>query len=296
MSLSKVSKWFGRFGEFQIKHRAIFIVSICIITIIGCLGLTRLNISDDMDSWFDDSDDIMINQDRFEEIFGNEDKIMILVQAPDVFDPVVLENIKSIGERLITEVPFAKDITSLTELSVSMGNEEGFEIINPFEDVNFSSITEGQLQEKKNFILSREALVNTLVSDDATETWVMVSLYPYEDDFNDMYKVGEAAIPIVESDDYKGKGFTLKATGMAYTETEEHAVIMKEASLRIISGFFVMILCLVIFIRSFRGIIVPLFAIVGGIGTVFGFMGWFNISADSSLVTLPILQIGRAHV
>ena len=117
----------------------------------------------------------------------------------------------------------------------------------------------------------------------------MVSLYPYEDDFNDMYKVGEAAIPIVESDDYKGKGFTLKATGMAYTETEEHAVIMKEASLRIISGFFVMILCLVIFIRSFRGIIVPLFAIVGGIGTVFGFMGWFNISADSSLVTLPIL-------
>ena len=49
------------------------------------------------------------------------------------------------------------------------------------------------------------------------------------------------------------------------------------------SGFFVMLLCLVIFVRSLRGVIVPLVATVAGIGSVLG------IVADSNMITLPVL-------
>lgn len=288
-------------GQFQIKHRLWFIIGIVLISLVGLAGLPKLKMADNQDSWFDDADKIRINQEHFEDVFGNEDAVMVLVQADDVFDPEVLDAIDRVGKRLENEVPFADSITSLMDLSISKGTEEGFEIINPFEDgipgggKPVSEMTEtekAELLEKKNFILSRESLVNNLVSDDAKETWVMLSLLPYDDDvdeYENMYKVGNAAIPILESEEFKSDKYTMKASGMAYTETEEAAVINKETVLRVVSGFVVMILCLIFFVKSLRGVVVPLIATIFGIGSVLGYSAWFGVQADSSLITLPIL-------
>lgn len=301
MKVSRINTFFEKAGRFQIKHRLWFIIGIAIISIIGLAGLTRLNLGDNQDSWFADADQIKINQDHFEDTFGNEDAIMVLVQADDVFAPEVLEAIDRLGKRLESEVPFADSITSLMDLSISKGTEEGFEIVNPFENgipgngKPLSEMTEtekNELSEIKDFILSRESLVNYLVSDDATETWVILSLLPYDDtvdEYENMYKVGNAAIPILESDEFKSDKYTMKASGMAYTETEEAAVIDKETVLRVASGFIVMILCLIFFVKSFRGVIVPLIATICGIGSVLGYSSWFGIAGDSSLITLPIL-------
>ena len=290
MKISKINDFFLKVGKFQIKHRVWFIVAIALISVLGLAGLSKLKMEDNQDSWFSDADQIKINQDHFEDIFGNEDAVMVLVQADDVFDPEVLDAIDRLGKRLENEVPFADSITSLMDLSVSKGTEDGFEIINPFEDGIPTDSKE--LAEKKDFIMSRESLRNNLVSDDAKETWVILSLLPYDDDvdkYDNMYKVGNAAIPIVESDEFKSDKYTMKASGMAYTETEEEAVINKETVLRVVSGFIVMILCLIFFVKSLRGVIVPLIATVCGIGSVLGYSAWFGVTADSSLITLPIL-------
>ena len=301
MNLEKINSWFEKVGAFQIKHRLWFILAIVVISAVGLSGLSKFKMADNQDSWFGDAEQIKINQDHFEDVFGNEDSIMVLVQADDVFDPEVLDAIDRVGKRIQNEVPFADSVTSLMDLSISKGTEEGFEIINPFEDgipgggKSLSEMTDeekSELQEKKDFILSRESLVNNLVSDDAKETWVIVSFYPYDDEvdeYENMYKVGNAAIPIIESDEFKSSKYTMKATGMAYTETEEARVIDKETVLRVVSGFIVMILCLIFFVKSLRGVIVPLIATLCGIGSVLGFSGWFGAEADSSLITLPIL-------
>lgn len=301
MNLEKINSWFEKVGAFQIKHRIWFILAIVVISAVGLSGLSKFKMADNQDSWFGDAEQIKINQDHFEDVFGNEDSIMVLVQADDVFDPEVLDAIDRVGKRIQNEVPFADSVTSLMDLSISKGTEEGFEIINPFEDgipgggKSLSEMTDeekSELQEKKDFILSRESLVNNLVSDDAKETWVIVSFYPYDDEvdeYENMYKVGNAAIPIIESDEFKSSKYTMKATGMAYTETEEARVIDKETVLRVVSGFIVMILCLIFFVKSLRGVIVPLIATLCGIGSVLGFSGWFGAEADSSLITLPIL-------
>ncbi len=298
MSLSKINAWFQKAGAFQIRHRKLFLACILIVSIAGLTGLSRLRIEDNQDGWFDDTEQIQIDQDTFKAVFGNEDAVMVLVQAPDVFDPLVLDAIDRLGKRLEAEVPFADRVTSLTELSVSRGTDDGFEIVNPFEDgipgggrplAELTEAERAELAEKKAFILSRSALVNNLVSDDAAETWVILSLLPFEDDFADQYEVGDAAIAVLESAEFAGGAYTMKASGMSYTETEERAVILKEAALRVSSGFIVMLLCLVFFVKSLRGVLVPIAATALGIGSVLGFCGWFGIAADSTLITLPIL-------
>ena len=50
-----------------------------------------------------------------------------------------------------------------------------------------------------------------------------------------------------------------------------------------------MVVCLIIFVRSLLGVVIPAIATVGAIASVLGGMAYFGVKADSALITLPIL-------
>ena len=290
MSVEKFNLFFRRFGLFQITHRALFLILLSVITAIGFFGLTKFEGDTSEEGWFDDSEEVKQNQDYFESIFGSDDSIMILVQSRDVFAPEVLEAIQRLGDRLETEVPYADELTSLMNLSVSRGTEDGFEVINPFEDgIPDISTEEGkaELEEKKAFILSRRSLVNNLVSDDACETWVLLSLNPY--DSAEQSAIGKVAYDIVHSPEFQSDKYTFKGTGIAYTEYEEDMISGEECAKRIGIGFIVMLVCLILFVRSLRGFIVPIIATVCGIVCVLGYSSLFGIKSNLIMLALPVL-------
>lgn len=288
MQISNVNKCFAKIGEYQIRYRWLFIVVMVLVTVLCSSGLQKLTLSGSEEEWFEDWEQVKVDADHFEDIFGSEDSIMVLVEADDVFAPEVLAAIKRLGERLVAEVPYADEVTSITDLSVPIGNEEGFEISNPFEDGIPESREE--IQEKKDFILSRESLVNYLVSDDAKETWVLLSLEPYEGGIDFATKnIAPFAQKVILSDEFKSESYSLKPAGMSYSEMEEDAVTERETKLRVLSGFVVMIICLILFVRSLRGVIVPFIAMLGSICSVLGLSAYLGITGDSNMITLPIL-------
>ena len=134
MQVKKINDWFEKFGRFEVKHRWAFIIGLLIVTIIGCLGLPRLKLDNNEEEWFDNWDAVKKNQDHFESIFGSTDTLMAHITADDVFSPECLEMIDELGDRLLQEVPYASSITSLMELSLPIGTDEGFEVSSPFED------------------------------------------------------------------------------------------------------------------------------------------------------------------
>ncbi|MDR2303757.1 MAG: MMPL family transporter [Treponema sp.] len=290
----RINRRFAQFAAFQIRYRWFFIAGLAIFTFIGLAGLPRMTTNDNMDEWFNEYDTIEINTKRFEALFGNEDQVLVLIQADDVFDPGVLTMIRDLGAELLEKVPYARELRSLTDISISMGSDEGIEVRSPFED----GIPQAgpEMEEKRAYIMSRSSLVNMLVSDDCRETWLSLSLYSYEgeNESREMYSVGQAAQKIITDPKWQNpKGgvapYTLKPAGIAYTEWEENQTVMAETVKRIIGGFVVAILCLIVFTRSFRGIAVPVLTIIGGVGSVFGYMARLGIPADSNLMTLPIL-------
>ncbi|MBQ7166426.1 MAG: MMPL family transporter, partial [Treponema sp.] len=288
MKIQRINAFFRKFGEFQLRHRAVFLVVICLVTVFCVAGLPRLTLSSNEEDWFDNTEQTKIDSDHFKDLFGADDSVMILVQADDVFAPDVLAAIARISERLENEIPYAKNVMSLTDLSLPFGNEEGFEIINPFEDGIPDDPAE--LQEKKDFILSRESLRNNLVSDDGKETWIILSLESYQKSLDEaMHEITPPAMKIVEEESSPDGSYSLKPTGMSYTEYEEEIVTMHEIVLRVGIGFVVMLLCLVLFVRSLRGVIVPIIATGGAIGSVLGLNGWLGITGDNTMVMLPIL-------
>ena len=288
MQVKKINDWFEKFGRFEVKHRWFFIIGLLIITVVGCLGLPRLKLDNGEEDWFDNWDAVKRNQDHFEDIFGSTDTLMAHITADDVFDPECLDMIDRLGDRLLNEVPYASSITSLMELSVPLGTDEGFEVTSPFDDGIPSDPAE--LAEKKDFILSRESLRNVLVSDDCTETWLIVNLEQYSEPLTEaMEKIAPPAMSIFNADEFKSNKWIIRPAGMSYTEYEEEAATMEQCVSRIGIGFVVMIIFLIIFIRSLRGVIVPAIATSGAICTTLGFSAWMNIKGNNTMILVTVL-------
>ena len=296
MKVLEINKAFRKFGEIQVKFRWLFLLAMFIITAVGLSGLRKFVAEDLQEDWFGDKEKIKLATDRFEETFGNEDVITVLVQTKDVFDSDVLNMIDRLGNEMMETIPYARDVMSVVEVSVAKGTDDGMQVVTPFEDgIPDTHTAEGkaEMESIKKFLLSREAIANKLVSEDATETWVILYLYGYGEEDNKartgMYKAGRAAHKLLEDPKWQSDKWNLICAGTPYTECEESDVMRKEMSRNLISGFIAMIICLILFVRSLRGLIVPLFSTVGGIGVVFGFMSYFGIVADQNMMTIPIL-------
>ena len=296
MKVLEINKAFRKFGEIQVKFRWLFLLVMFVITAVGLSGLRKFVAEDLQEDWFGDKEKIKLATDRFEETFGNEDVITVLVQTKDVFDSDVLNMIDRLGNEMMETIPYARDVMSVVEVSVAKGTDDGMQVVTPFEDgIPDTHTAEGkaEMESIKKFLLSREAIANKLVSEDATETWVILYLYGYGEEDNKartgMYKAGRAAHKLLEDPKWQSDKWNLICAGTPYTECEESDVMRKEMSRNLFSGFIAMIICLILFVRSLRGLIVPLFSTVGGIGVVFGFMAYFGIVADQNMMTIPIL-------
>lgn len=288
MFIQKINNCFEKIGLYLISKRFLFITILFLITIFCCLGLPRLKLSNNEEDWFDNWETVKLNQDHFEEIFGSTDSVMAHITCNDVFDPDVLKMIEHLGNRLLQEVPYAKSITSLVSLSIPIGNEEGFEVTSPFKDGIPDDINE--IQQKKNFILSRESLVNSLVSDDSTETWLILNLEQYTDPLTiAMHEIAPAAMNVFNSEEFKSDKWIIRPAGLSYTEYEEEIATLQQCVSKIIIGFIVMLICLIIFIRSFRGVVFPAITTVLAVGSTLGLSAWLKIEGNETMLILTVL-------
>ena len=296
MKLEGLHIFFKKIATFQLKYRWLCLALLAAVTVVGLIGVKSFKVgSADEDEFISVRESAKKNDARFKELFGSNDSIVLLFESDDVFKPDVLQAIKDIGAELLEKVPYADSITSITDTDITVGTVEGIEISNPFRD-GIPDNPEA-LKKAKDFILSRKSIVNKLVTQDATETWLVLSLKatPPEEVWSKtstkapMYVIGEAAIDIVTDPKYHSAAYTIKPAGLPYTETEEKVVMGRETTKSVGLSFLCMIILLIIFTRSLRGTIVPLFATFFGITTVLGFMGFLHISGKSEMMSVPIV-------
>ena len=296
MKLEGMHLFFKKIAEFQLKYRWLCLALLAAVTVAGLIGVKSFKVgSADEDEFLTVKESTKKNDARFKELFGSNDSIVLLFESDDVFKPEVLQAIKDIGTDLLEKVPYADSITSITDTDITVGTDEGIEITNPFRDGIPSD--PAALKAAKDFILSRKSIVNKLVTQDAKETWLVLSLKaaPPKEVWSKtstkapMYVIGEAAIDIVTDPKYHSAAYTIKPAGLPYTETEEKVVMGHETTKSVGLSFLCMIILLIIFTRSLRGTIVPLFATFFGITTVLGIMGFLHISGKSEMMSVPIV-------
>lgn len=100
MKVSKINKFFRRIGEAQIKHRKLCLIILFAVTLICLSGMRNFRSESSNSDWIVNGSEIKKNSDHFKEVFGNDQYVLVLVQADDVFAPDVLNMIDRLGERL----------------------------------------------------------------------------------------------------------------------------------------------------------------------------------------------------
>ena len=304
MKVEKFNKFFGKVGQAQIRNRWKILAGLLIVTVVCCLGLSNFSLALGEEGWFGNSDEITINTKKYEETFGNLNGIGVLVVKQgegDVFSEDMLKVIEKIGNRMRDEIPFADRLTSIVEVDIPVGNDEGFSIVKPYEN-GIPSDSAGLAKARDLVMRGSEktnALINSLVSDDGKETWISLSLHPFTgkeleekyggDNTEVSTDIGYKLMNIIESEEFQNKGFKLYGGGMPYDSANEDRYEVPEYGVRVLCSIVVMLLFLAICLRNVFGVIVPAVATISAIATVFGAMSFFGEKADSALVTLPVV-------
>ena len=304
MKVNRLNQFFAKIGQAQIRYRWAILAIFILITAFCCSGLSKFSFALGDDGWFGGTDEIKINEKKYEEIFGNLNGIGILLVKQgegDVFSEDMLHVIDKLGNRLREEIPFADRLSSIIEVDIPVGTADGFEVVKPYQ--NGIPSDPDSLAKARALVMrgseKTNALINTLVSADGKETWLLLSLLPYEgkileEQFNGdkddvALIIGYKLLEIMESEEFQSKEFKLYGSGIPYDDAIEDRYDIPEYALRVLIGFLVMIIFLAIFLRNLFGVFVPAIATVGAIASVFGGMAMFGIKADSTLVTLPMI-------
>lgn len=287
--MNKQEKWFARASENIIDNRWKYLGLIFIILLLSSLGLPKIKLDTSIENWFPKSSKEFINKQNFEKYFGNDDVIGIHLKTDDVFKPEVVQMLKELGNDLEKEVPFADEVTSIANMEYTYADKG--EIIT--ENLLPGSPTKEDLQKARVRIMDKPYLKNHFVSDDFTETWLVLHLLSYPDSLKNSGKispenmVGEKVLEILKRNPYKN--YNLRAVGTPVYSFEELNFAGNESAKLLGLTILVLIVFLTLYYRTFKGVAIPIVSVFISILIIFGIMGHLGIKINAILFAVPII-------
>jgi predicted RND superfamily exporter protein len=155
----------------------------------------------------------------------------------------------------------------------------------------------GALEEIRRLAFSKKSFRERLISSDGTQTWIMIKLLPFPEQWEDQYEeypqlmVGSAVDQILEKEKYEE--LNPRGTGMPYLAHEKREYFQKESARVMGLAMLMAILVLAVALRSFKGVLIPLMTAFSSIIIVNGLIGYSGIAVDNMVMVFPIL-IGLA--
>jgi len=175
MDNEKINQWCARVGmNIIIKYKWILLVLIVILLVMGFIGMQRLVTDSSNESFLPENDETVVQNNRFKEIFGNEEYVFVFIEAENVFDHQVLTYIRTLSEDLDKNLPFMKDVVSLTDIEYVEATEDALKI----DDLIGEEIPRDKetLREIKQKTMSKKIYVDRIISRDGKKTGIAVSL------------------------------------------------------------------------------------------------------------------------
>jgi len=271
--MSKTEHNFNNLGNTIVRYRIILITVILIIGTIASIGLKDLKTSVSISNLFLEDDKVIIDQKEFDSIFGNSDFVGVLVESEDVFSEETMSLIQSISDDLLNEIELIDSASSIYNFADELDSES--------------------LERTRDSLDLRLSVRGNLYSEDYKQAWILCSLKTYPDkdtwtETNDpSYLVGESVMKIVEK--YQAQGASILATGVPVLEYRKTVEMLRDLIIVIGLAALIAVILIIFIIRSIPGVLGALLVIGVSITSVFGVMGWLDMTVDTTFMLIPIL-------
>lgn len=282
---------FEEAGRQMIRFRYPVLLVIAAITIVSAFGLPKLTFDTSIENYFPKNSKIFSRQQIFERHFGNSDYVACLIRADDVFAPEMLKMIDSLGKDLKRRVPFADRVISLAEIPYSRVENGRIKT----DSLVPEPVPEDpeKIEQIRRHALSRPYLVDRIVTEDATETWLVLQLSPYGEKWKKTHgvspinAVGKAALEVLDQPEYRN--YRIQPTGWPVMVYEELVFTRHESTRLMTIAVVIAVLFLMISLRSIRGVLIPFLVTGVALVNVFGVMGYMDRHVNAFLFSVPVV-------
>lgn len=175
--LVRLSQAFGEFAVWVHDHRWSVLIGTLVATLLAGWLAVKVGSDASMDTFFDPDDPTYQHYYDFRQDFGSDELAYVLYTVPGaehgVFNINVMRKVADLSRALEREVPFVKEVTSLSsaEFMRSMGDDILVEkILTDFPD------TQAELLQLRDVILSKDIYVNNIVSADASHAAIILEM------------------------------------------------------------------------------------------------------------------------
>lgn len=254
-------------------------------------GATLVKIDTSNENSFLESDSINIQTDHFEEIFGNDQYVLVLLENENLFSYESLNLIRKLHEELADSVVFVERITSINDIEFTVGDEYGMVIeqIVPDEIPRDSK----QLQKIREKAFRKENFRKRLVSSDGTQTLLSIKFTPFPDEWQKEYKTspdelaGMSVLNVINKEKYKS--LNPRAVGVPTINHEKRIYFAKESSRVMGLAILLAIVILIVALRSARGVVVPVVSAISSMIVIYGVVGFLGTPVDNMVLSFPFL-------
>lgn len=310
----RVENGFEAWGHLLFRHRWAVVISSLLVALTLASGVRRLETEVSFEAFLSERDPVRVAYDRFREQFGREDVVIVLVEAPDVFDFGFLERLRTLHEEIEERVPYVSEVTSLINARDTRGQEESLLVQEFLEDLPSDPV---QLAALRRRALANPLYLNNMISRNGRFTNLVVELQTYAPDASAQQALGgfddegvaadqepvylsgdetsEFATALVEVvDSYDTPGFRTHNAGQAVM-LQIIARSMLQDMQRFV-GLAVLTIAVVLFLlfRRPSAVVISLLVVICALTSTMGLMGHTGVPIYPPTQILPslLLSIG----
>jgi predicted RND superfamily exporter protein len=306
---------FRRWGVWVVRHRWWAIALPLLLTLYMLTWLPLLVVDNSTEGFLHPDDPTVLRYNEFRDRFDRDDRVIMALAPPDVFDARFLEKLRLFHLALEEEVPYADEVTSLFNARSTRG--EGDELI--VEDLLEGWLDVwpdelGELAGLRERVLGNPLYINTLVSEGANLTTVTVKPLTYsllgEEDALAGFATGDGA-PDAEKPDFltapendamlgailgvierfEGPDFPIYLGGpLAITDHINRQLARDMGLFMSLAGAMILLLLFVLF-RRISGALLPLAVVLLSVVASIGVMVALDIPGTTAVQILPVFLL-----
>ncbi len=309
----RVEAAFERWGYLVYRHRWRALIVSVLATGWLVSFLPRIELDNSTESFLLKDDPAVVVYNALRDQFGRDDRVVIAVEAPDLFAPGFLSRLRELHEAIETDVPYIAEVDSLLNARVTRGDEQGLVVE---ELLEVWPETSRDFDRIRDYVLSNPTYRNTLISADATATAISIqpetytTLDPVDDalggfggtDDEDGREVDPVYLTAAEGDAvvaglldvierFDRPGFRLHLAGALVMTYRLNQAMMRDFSVFMPSMLLLMGVVLGVLFRRIAGVVLPIMVVVLSLTATIGLMVMLGIPGSAAVQILPVFLL-----
>jgi len=159
--------------------KIIFLMLILSFSLIS--NLPKITIDTSTEGFLHADDPALVRYEKFKEQFGQDEKIMVVINTKDIFDLDFLKKLQELHYELENNIPHLEDITSLLNARNTRGENDSLIVEDLFE--NFPTKTQ-EIEAIKKLAVNSEMYSNLLFDEELKYTIIILEPSAYESSNN----------------------------------------------------------------------------------------------------------------